>query len=75
MSINRANMASQIKGGNKSRKFFNDFKREHGRRHLLDPRHAMNAESTKPRPRGMKHGGATCRGMGAATQGGNFKVS
>ena len=65
-------MASQIKGSNKSRKFFNDFKREHGRRHLLDPRHAMNAQGR--RPEGMKHGGP-CRGMGAATQGGNFKVS
>ena len=72
MSINRANMASQIKGGNKSRKFFNDYKRENGRFHPGDPRHSMNSQGR--RLEGMKHGGP-CRGMGAATQGGNFKVS
>lgn len=70
MSINRANMASQIKGGNKSRKFFNDYKRENGRFHPGDPRHAMNAQGR--RPEGMRNGGS-CRGMGAAVQGGNFK--
>lgn len=71
MSINRANMANQIKGSDKSRKFFNDFKREHGRFHLLDPRHAMNAEGR--RPEGMKNGGS-CRGMGAAKKGGRYKT-
>jgi len=72
VSINRANMASQIKGGNKSRKFFNDYKRENGRFHPNDPRHAMNAQGR--RPEGMKHGGPTCRGMGAAKKGGRYKA-
>jgi hypothetical protein len=28
----------------------------------------------KQKPRGMKHGGPTCRGMGAAKKGGRYKT-
>ena len=82
MSISRAQMASQVKGHGKSRKFYNDYRREHGRFHPGDPRNPRNAQSdtsgdskvSNRKALGMKHGGPTCRGMGAAVQGGNFKA-
>ena len=56
-------------------KAFDEFYKKNGYRHKADPRHAMNAESTNPKPQGMKHGGPTCRGMGKAVKGGKFRVS
>lgn len=80
MAMARANMANQVskppmKRPKSKMKAFDEYRKKNGTFHPADPRNPMNAESTNPRPRGMKHGGATCRGMGAATQGGNFKVS
>lgn len=77
MSINRANMANQVskppmKKPKPRMKAFDEFYKKNGYRHKADPRHAMNAESTNPR--GMKHGGPTCRGMGAAKKGGRYKT-
>lgn len=39
------------------------------------PMHSMpNGKMMKGKAHKMKHGGAMCRGMGAATRGGNFKI-
>ena len=84
MAMARANMQKQVTtppsrldlNKNSPIELFDKWKKANdGRAHPADPRRPMNAESTNPRPRGMKNGGPTCRGMGAAVRGGSFKIS
>ena len=78
MAMARANMNKQVstppmKRPKSKMKAFDEFYKKNGYRHKADPRHAMNAESTNPKVPGMKRGGPTCRGMGAARKGGRYK--
>ncbi len=87
MTMSRANMKEQV-NPKKSRtpqppkskaQAFAEFKKKNGYFHDADPKNPMNRERTPGMMYGgkvkkMKHGGP-CRGMGAATKGGNFTVS